>query len=349
MRIGVMAANLLEGVILRLNVAPRPILETQLAFTMARAIMAGVDVGAFAALEQGPRTAAEVAMEKGLDPRATGALLRCLVGCDYLGFDAGSGRFCLRPVARRWLLDSSPHSLANKMRFQQLEWQAMAGLEDYVRTGRAQDLHQHDDAARWRSYQLGMVDIGRLALGEAVKRTPIPAHAEHLLDIGGSGGTYAAAFLRARSELRATILELPAAAPHARPIVESHGLGERLCLEAGDVLSDELGEQRYDFVFMSNVAHHLSAAQNLEVARKAYRALRRRGIFCVQEIERTSVPSPDNQLGGLMDLYFAMTSCSGTWSEAEIAGWLREAGLRAGKPVRFRTAPGLLQVWGERR
>jgi hypothetical protein len=47
-----------------------------------------------------------------------------------------------------------------------------------------------------------------------------------------------------------------------------------------------------------------------------------------------------------MDLYFALTSRSGTWSIEEMAGWLRAAGFEVGRTVRFRTSPGLVQAIG---
>jgi hypothetical protein len=46
-------------------------------------------------------------------------------------------------------------------------------------------------------------------------------------------------------------------------------------------------------------------------------------------------------MGGLFDLYFALTSEAGTWTFAEMAAWQRDAGLVPGKPIRLRTAPGM--------
>lgn len=37
----------------------------------------------------------------------------------------------------------------------------------------------------------------------------------------------------------------------------------------------------------------------------------------------------------LLDFMFAMTSASKTWSEAEIAGWQKEAGLAPREPIYF--------------
>jgi hypothetical protein len=47
MRLGVIAETFIERLVLKSNTAPEPLLETQMAFSMARSIMAGVKLGLF--------------------------------------------------------------------------------------------------------------------------------------------------------------------------------------------------------------------------------------------------------------------------------------------------------------
>ena len=345
MRIGVIPENPIERLVLKMNVAPEPIIVTQMAFTMARAIMAGVDIGAFDALARGPLTTQAVAGKCGTHPKATEVLLRALVGCGQLTYSRQNRTYDLKKGTRKWLLRDSEHTLSNKMLFQQYEWNLLAKLEDFIRTGKPLDLHESNPTEDvWAAYQAGMADIGRLALAETLKRTPVPKGATRMLDIGGSGGTYSAAFVKKYSGLSSRILDLPSAVVHAKPFVEKHGLGNRLEIVAGNVLEDDLGKEIYDFVFMGNVAHHLSAAQNEEVARKVFAALRKGGLFTILEFERSELPSENNQLGALMDLYFSFTSESGTWTCAEMGGWMQKAGFALGKPLRLRSAPGIVEV-----
>ena len=49
MRLGVIAESLIERLALRFHSVPEPLLETQMAFSMARSIMAGVKLGLFEA------------------------------------------------------------------------------------------------------------------------------------------------------------------------------------------------------------------------------------------------------------------------------------------------------------
>jgi hypothetical protein len=72
-------------------------------------------------------------------------------------------------------------------------------------------------------------------------------------------------------------------------------------------------------------------------------------VVAVLELIRPDAPGETGQAGALLDLYFALTSQSGTWSIDEISGWQRDAGLAARRPIRLRTVPGAVEVVAERR
>jgi hypothetical protein len=84
MRFGAVPENPIEWVIARLNVAPRPLLETQMAYTLARLIMVATKLGVFEALAEGPSKAPEVAERCGTSPAGTEKLLFALAGAEYL-------------------------------------------------------------------------------------------------------------------------------------------------------------------------------------------------------------------------------------------------------------------------
>jgi hypothetical protein len=72
-------------------------------------------------------------------------------------------------------------------------------------------------------------------------------------------------------------------------------------------------------------------------------------VVCVLEMIRPASPGTGGQVGALLDLYFAVTSQSGTWSVDEISGWQRDAGLTPIKPIPLRTVPGAVEVLARRR
>jgi len=172
-----------------------------------------------------------------------------------------------------------------------------------------------------------------------------------MLDIGGSGGTYSAAFVKSRPELQSFILDLPQAVVHTRPIVDSlkqsHHLSDnKLNIQAGNALQDDFGEDQYDFIFLGNVAYHLSAEQNQLLTFKVQRALKKNGVFCILEPARTQATSKQSQFGSLLDLYFGLTSQSGTWAITEMQSWMQMANLKIGSVISLRTAPGVVLIYG---
>ena len=338
MKLGFLPENLVERFAKIAGLVPVPLLDTFHTLLYARAIMAATKLGVFEALEAAPATAEEVAGRCGTDPRATRSLLDAVTGTGYLRFSAG--RYALAPVARKWLLESSPRSLRDNVIFRYMEWEIIGGIEDFVRTGKPLHVHEEFDSTRWEIYQRGMRSLAGLSATEVARRVPVPRGATALLDIGGSHGFYSVCLCRRHSGLRSTILDLPEAVEHAAPILAKEGMGERVVHRPGNALTDDLGESAWDVVFVANLNHHFDAATNAALARRVARALRPGGCYVNLEILRRDSPDEPGQTGALLNAYFALTSESGTWSLAEMAGWQREAGLEPHKPIRLATLPG---------
>jgi 2-polyprenyl-3-methyl-5-hydroxy-6-metoxy-1,4-benzoquinol methylase len=332
--------NLLERVVLAARLAPRPILHTILAFGVARAIMVATKLGVFEVLAQGAKGADEVAAALGADSRATEKLLNSLLAQGYVRFR--NGRYSLGRDARKWLVADSPQSLRDSMLgLEVLEWEAMERLEEFVRTGRPLHIHEEMTDAEWQLYQREMRSIAALTADEVGQRIPVPDGARDMLDIGGSHGYLSVVICRRHPGLRSTVLDLPQAVEHARPILEREGMGDRVVQRAGNALTDELGENAYDLVLIANVVHHFDEEQNRELARRVARALRPGGFYVISDLIGPSRPGEGGQIGAFMDLFFALTSEAGTWSFDELAAWQRDAGLEPQKPIRLRKGPGI--------
>lgn len=340
MRFGAVAENPAEWLLARLNVAPRPLIETQMAYTLARLVMVGTKLGVFEAVAEGPAPAAEIADRCGTNPTGTERLLFALAGAGYLR--AIDGGYELTPVSRKWLLRDSPSSIADKLLFQFLEWDLVERAEDYVRTGEPLDLHGPDlSADDWDLYQRGMRAMANAFSAEAVRRMPVPKGARRMLDIGGSHGYYSVALCRRHEGLRSEVLDLPQAVEQAAPLLAAEGMGDRVVHRAGDALADDLGRETYDLVLIAQLVHHFGAEQNRELAGRVAAALRPGGVFAVLDEFRPRTAKDAGQVGALLEFYFALTSQSGTWAVEEIADWQRGAGLSPRRPIQFRTLPGV--------
>ena len=339
MRLGPIPENPIERVVNRLNLAPRPLLDTQMAFSLSRLIMVGTKLGVFEALADGPLSAAEVAERCSTSELGTEKLLFALTGAEYLQVE--NGGYGLTPVARKWLLRDSPNSLVDKMLFQFYEWDYMELSEEYVRTGKPFELHSTIDDDQWDLYQRGMRALANAGAPELVRRMPMPKGAAQMLDIGGSHGFYSVALCRKHDGLRSTILDLPQAIEPAAPLLAAEGMGDRVVHQAGDALEDDLGAEAYDLVLIAQLVHHFSEEQNRELAARVARALRPGGVYAVVDEFRPRTPKDAGQMGALLEFYFALTSQSGTWPVEEISEWQRGAGLKPRRTINFRTVPGV--------
>jgi len=273
MRLGVIAESIIDRLILKSNAAPEPLLETQIAFSMARSIMAGVKLGLFEAASDRGRSAADIAKTCGTNPGATEKLLNTLTGCGYFKFR--NGTYALTPKAEKWLLRRSRQSLCDKLLFQFYEWDMVEGYEAFVSTGKPMARHQGmQDDDFWNIYQRGMRSVAGLAAGEIANRFPMPPGARDMLDLGGSHGYFSVSLCRKHPDLKSVILDLPDAVRQAAPILAEEKMGVRVTHRPGNALTDELGEGSVDIVLMSQLVHHFTDEQNRTLMKKIASALR---------------------------------------------------------------------------
>jgi SAM-dependent methyltransferase len=120
-------------------------------------------------------------------------------------------------------------------------------------------------------------------------------------------------------------------------------MGDRVVHRAGNALTEDLGVEQWDVVLMANLIQNFDENRNRDLFRRVARSLRPGGVMVIQESFRPSTPEYAGQADVLLDFVFAMTSAAKTWSEAEIAGWQKEAGLEPREPIYFPRS----QVYGQ--
>jgi 2-polyprenyl-3-methyl-5-hydroxy-6-metoxy-1,4-benzoquinol methylase len=347
MKIKTQPENILEWIALKMNLAPLPLVDTQVAFNAARAIMAAAELDMYEVIGKGSKSANEVSSICKTHPAATKQLLDCLVGIGYLNWC--EEKYSIKKKYQKWLLKEFDSNLIGKLRFQIYEWNWMARLEDYVKTGQPQDIHTTSSPEIWESYQQGMRDLSVNAAKELAGKIPVPKNATQMLDIGGSHGLYSIELCKKYSRLNSTILELPDAISAASAIGKKYDPTGRINYKAGNALNDDTGIELYDIVMINNVVHHFPEDQNKMLAKKIAKALKPDGLFLIGEFTRNEKPGEGGVVGATSGLYFSLTSSSGTWSVKEIESWISGAGLKIEKPVSPMTIPGWKMLIGKKK
>src|SRR5204862_5716407 len=140
------------------------------------------ELGIYESIGKNSKTASEVSSACNTHPEATRHLLDALVGIGYLQWS--NGNYTLKQKFHKWLLKESESNLIGKLRFQILEWEWMAKLEDYVRTGKTLEMHSAMSPKEWQLYQEGMRDLSVNVAKEVAPKIPVPNGATAMLDIG---------------------------------------------------------------------------------------------------------------------------------------------------------------------
>jgi SAM-dependent methyltransferase len=331
MRLGMVPENVLERLAIHSGMLPPGIFECWFGIMLARSVMAATKLNIFESLAAGALNAAEVAQRCGTHPRATEKLLNALVGVGCL--QIRSGRYGLKRSVRSWALKEGKNSFRDQNLLHYLEWRWWEHCEEYLRTGQPLRVHQTMNNEEWGVYQRGMRSGIEMPAQWVARHLPLPRTAGRMLDIGGGHGYFSVAICRRYPQLRATVLDLPDAIEHAAPLLAKEGMGDRVVHRAGSALTEDLGSEIYDLVFMAAVVHHFDDATNRKLMMRIGRALRPGGVVAIWEPVRQDGAGKIRQIGGLLDLFFGFFSEAGTWSAAEIASWFREARLQ---PARVR-------------
>src|SRR5712692_2718041 len=109
MQYGVTPTNLFERIALAAGKVPIPLLDSLFGIVKARALMAGVRLGVFQALAEGPQTAVQLATGLQLDERILELLLRSLAFGGYLCQRRNA--YELSALARRTMIEGGDMEL----------------------------------------------------------------------------------------------------------------------------------------------------------------------------------------------------------------------------------------------
>jgi SAM-dependent methyltransferase len=329
------------------NLGPLPVAEAMFGMATSRVLMAGVRLGLFEELANGPVRPRDLATRTGLDRQGAIRLLDCLCAVGHVersGFENNADEmddgviYTLSKRARPWLDPNSPTYIGPFLEFNYDQWEWWSGLEEVVRTGRGYDIHAYSpDDPRWERYIRAMFCLARLSAPEIARKLRLPPGARSVLDLAGGHGWFAAELCRRDPGLSAAVLDLPGSAAIGRRIIAEKGMSDKVRHIEGDMMTDDLGGP-HDAVLCFQIIHHLTPDQNVALFRRIHGALRPGGILAVMDYFTPSQGRrPDS--AAFLGLHFYLTSGAATYSAKDLRKWMVEAGFEAPRRVRVHRVP----------
>lgn len=344
MRMGVVPQGPLERLAFATGAVPEPLVAAFWGMGLSRVLIAGVRMGVFDALAGGPRTPTEVAETTGTDAAGMETLLNALNGFGYVS--RRDGVYANAPQAAKWLATAAKGSQAESMWFFADLWDAVAVMEEGVRTGVPLDFHHKDRPPEfWEHYMRTLAQFAGITAAEIVRRVRFASPPRRLLDVGGGHGAYATAFCRKYEGLSAEVLDLPPATRIGRRLVEEQGMAERVTYREGDLREAEWGEG-YDVVLIFNVLHNLSEAESVAAIEAAKRALAPGGTLVVLDSEHTGGDGDLSTTSGFNELFFFVVSGARAYPEGVMSGWMRDAGFSNVRRRKLFSVPDAVVITG---
>jgi len=322
--------------------SPVPVLDAINAYQKTALMKAAIDLDLFTAIDNGRRTAADLASACRIAERGARLL------CDHLailGFLAKSGDgYTLTPVAQAFLSKKSMAYLGSVTQFllSPTVIDAFDRLTDAARKGGTaipQDgtlAPEHDvwvDFARAMSPMMAMPARQLAETVLADRSGPIS-----VLDVAAGHGLFGLAFAKQNPAAQVTALDWPNVVAVARENAAKMGVAERFQTIAGSAFDAPLGGP-YDVILLPNFLHHFDPPTCVKLLQRLRPALKPGGVVATMEFvpndDRVSPPGA----AAFALVMLASTPAGDAYTFAEYEKMFRDAGFGQSQWKTFENVP----------
>ena len=317
------------------------IVDLASAYYGSAVLFAAIDCDVFARVEAGEYDSAEKTAPLEREARGLRLLLDACVAEGLL--EKRDGGYFNTPAGRLALVPGGKADLTKAIRYNRDVYSAWGRLAELVKTGRPvekPEIHLGEDAERTKTFAASM--FGR-AMGIGRGIVPLLGSLQgRLLDLAGGPAAYAILMCQANPGLSAVTVDLPAISAEAKRYVERFGLSDRIECRTGDYHAGEYEPAAYDVVTVFGALHQESPADIVDILRRANRALKPGGRLIVLDM-MTDATRTAPAFSALFAVNMALTTANGwVFSDAELKGWMREAGFTPGET---RAVPPPMPHW----
>ena len=297
------------------------------------ALLAGMQLGVFTSLADGPMHARQVAEKIRVSTERLSPLLYALAATGLLSVE--DNRFVNGIEAQRYLVESSPDYVGNLHHLLSDLWSATLRTADSIRLGQPQAEHSFADmpSGQLFAFLRGLHDEA-LAAGRQLVKYFDTSSCTRLIDVGGGSGGLAIGIVEASSNFRATVLDLPEVIPIAEQFIHNANLSERIRTLALDVTRKPVPGE-FDAAVVKAFIQTLPPAQAAMALSHVAGALRPGGVVYIlgNGILDDSRYSPPE--AAIFNIVFLNIYRGGrAYTESEYKTWLAQAGFGNVRRVR---------------
>jgi SAM-dependent methyltransferase len=323
------------------QLSPTRLMAFSFGFAPPAIIEAGIRLGVFNLLDQGAKTADDLATAVGAQARGLRLLLNALVGLELLTKDP-HGRYALTAESAEFLVSGKPtfHGafflLIGEPMFS--EWSKLCAI---VRNGRpVHRINEEESGTRFfqqfveHIFPIHLAAARRLAEILCISRATAPCS---VLDLAAGSGVWSIAMAQASPHVTVTAVDWPGIIPITKKVTAREGVAPRYRFVAGDLRAADFGGG-HAIATLGHILHSEGEARSRRLLAKTFDALAPGGTIAIPEILVDA-----NRQGPLPALLFAVnmlvnSEAGDTFSLEEITDWLHAAHFN---DVRTVEAPGL--------
>ena len=318
---------------------PNTIREFAASFQKSRILLSGFELDIFTAIAESGSSNDQIAKHLKLDEHACERLLNALVSLGFL--DKKNSLFFNTTESFTFLSKKSPDYLGGLMHSNHL-WNTWSNLTQVVKTGiSAHPSEINVRGEEWLfSFISAMHDRAKKQAPQQLKNIDL-AGVLSALDVGGGSGAYSMEFVSKKTDIEATVFDLPNVIPITKKFLYKEGFSDKIKTHSGDYTTDNL-PKGFDLVFMSAIIHSNPLEINRDLIKKCFDSLNKKGRIIIQDwIMNNDRTQP------LAGAVFAINMLVGTeagdcFTEEEVTGMLIGAGFKNISKIEFES--GLSQI-----
>lgn len=292
-------------------------------------LRAGIKLGVFPLLDNGPLPASGVAAEIGAAPRFVEAFLEASVALGLLEREGDA--FRTSAMGSAFLIPGRPEYVGDLVLHITNYWHTWGNLDRLIVEGRTELPFENgftDAPTYWTDYMRGQHNRAAAGQGKYLVDSVDLRGRAKMLDLGGGAGSYSIALCGANPGLKSLVVDQKEPLEVARPLVEAHNLQDQITLVEGDFFDLDLGTDS-DVALLSGVVLIKSESECRKAFQLAYDALVPGGLLIVQDFMRVDYSAQRSFMDIMMDMYVIVGFDPGAGDRHgdAYASWLRETGF----------------------